>query len=216
MTELRVFLVDDHTLLLEALRGLIEEQPDMCVIGEAEDGHAALREIPRAAPDVVVMDISMPRLNGADATRRIKGECPKVQVLALTAHEETGYVQLLLDAGASGYLMKRAAAADLVRAIRTLASGEVYLDIPLARELQARSEPIRVRRERSASDLSERESDVLRRVALGYSMKSIAEVLGLSPRTLETYKNRGMAKLELENRADIVRYALQRGWLKDA
>jgi DNA-binding NarL/FixJ family response regulator len=161
------------------------------------------------------MDISMPRLGGADATEQIRRACPAVRLLALTAHENTEYVQMLLRAGASGYLLKRVAASDLVRAIRAVAAGHLYLDTTVGGE-QAATTEVSVPSSPPRSALSEREGDVLRLIALGHSMKQMASSLDLSPRTLETYKRRAMEKCGLRNRADIVRFALQQGWLKDA
>jgi DNA-binding NarL/FixJ family response regulator len=213
MSAVRVFLVDDHAILREGLRALIDVQPDLSVVGDAADGQSALDAVAALRPDVVVMDISMPRLGGAEATEQIKRASPEVRVLALTAHEDAAYIQLLLRAGASGYLLKRAAATDLIKAIRAVAQGHVYLDTTTGLHEASASEastPTHV-----THDLSDREAEVLRMIALGYSMKRIAASLELSPRTLETYKMRAMAKLQLTNRADVVRFALQQGWLKD-
>lgn len=213
MNELSVFLVDDHALLREGLRALIELQPDMRVVGEAADGSQAVAAVLDVRPDVVVMDINMPELNGADATKQIKAAAPNVRVLALTAHEDGEYVQLLLNAGATGFLLKRAAAADLVQAIRAVGAGRMYLNTSMAAQ---QTKPVVARPKPTPSAdsvLSGREIDVMRRIALGYSMKRIAAELNLSPRTLETYKARAMEKLALSNRADVVRFALQQGWL---
>jgi DNA-binding NarL/FixJ family response regulator len=219
MAKLRVFLVDDHAILRDGIRSLIATQSDMEVVGEAADGQSAVDAVEESRSHVVVMDISMPKLNGTDATRMIKQRCPLVRVLVLTAHEDGVYIQLLLEAGASGYLLKRAAAADLLRAIRAVGAGQLYLDTTSAADMHlvTKAPVIQLRSEAAdaASDLSQREIEVLRMIALGYSRKHMAETLGVSARTLETYKQRGMSKLELENRADIVRLALQRGWLKD-
>lgn len=214
MTKIRVFIVDDHTILREGLRALINVQPDLYVVGEAADGDTALAGVIATQPDVVIMDISMPRLGGAEATEQIRRACPTVRLLALTAHENTEYVQLLLKAGASGYLLKRVAASDLVRAIRAVAAGHLYLDTTVGNK-ETVSE-VSLPRPPQRAALSERESDVLRMIALGQSMKQLAAELELSPRTLETYKRRAMEKCGLRNRADIVRFALQHGWLKDA
>jgi DNA-binding NarL/FixJ family response regulator len=213
MTKIRVFIVDDHTILRDGLRALIEVQPDLCVVGEAADGDVALAGVAELQPDVVVMDISMPRLGGADATEQIRRACPAVRVLALTAHENGEYVQLLLEAGASGYLLKRAAASDLVRAIRAVAAGHLYLDTTVSHDQHTPQAPAPLKRSQPA--LSEREADVLRMIALGHSMKEMASSLDLSPRTIETYKKRAMEKRDLGSRADIVRFALEQGWLKD-
>lgn len=210
MSCLRVYLVDDHPLLREGLRALLGLQSDIEVVGEAADGARAVTEVVTLQPDVVVMDISMPELDGAEATKRIRSGAPEVKVLALTAHEDAEYVQLLLSVGATGFLLKRAAASELISAVRAVAAGHVYLNTTLAapgltpqpRLLSA-----------AAALLSEREVEVMRRIALGLSMKRIATELNLSTRTLETYKARAMEKLALSNRADIVRFAVREGWL---
>lgn len=214
VAKIRVFIVDDHTILREGLRALIEVQPDLCVVGEASDGDLALPGVVATQPDVVVMDISMPRMGGAQATEEIRRSCPGVRLLALTAHEDGEYVQMLLKAGASGYLLKRVAASDLVRAIRAVAAGHLYLDTTVGNENARPQASAPAHPPRTA--LSERESDVLRLIALGHSMKQMASSLELSPRTLETYKRRAMEKCALQNRADIVRFALKQGWLRDA
>lgn len=214
LAKIRVFIVDDHTILREGLRALIDVQPDLCVVGEAPDGDLALPGVVTTQPDVVIMDISMPRMGGAQATEEIRRNCPAVRLLALTAHEDGEHVQMLLKAGASGYLLKRVAATDLVRAIRAVAAGHLYLDTTIGNENalpQGAAPQIPAR-----AALSDRESDVLRMIALGHSMKQMASTLDLSPRTLETYKRRAMEKCALRNRADIVRFAVKQGWLKDA
>jgi DNA-binding NarL/FixJ family response regulator len=218
MRKLRVFLVDDHQLLRDGLKALIDAQQDMSVVGEAADGLAAVEGVLTARPDVVVMDISMPNLGGAEATEQIKARCPNVRVLALTAHEDPGYAQRLLKAGAAGYVLKRTAAADLVRAIHAVAANGIYLDPAMAGQMLdgplARSNRRAESHLVSASaELSEREAEVMRLTAEGHTMKAIAATLQLSVRTLETYKTRAMDKLALRNRADVVRYALSRGWL---
>jgi DNA-binding NarL/FixJ family response regulator len=215
MDELSVFLVDDHALLREGLRALIELQPDMRVVGEASDGQEAVAAVLEQRPDVVVMDINMPELDGAEATKLIKAGAPDVRVLALTAHEQGEYVQLLLNAGATGFLLKRAAAADLVQAIRAVGAGRMYLNTSMAAAQPKTAAAPPKTTPAADSVLSARELEVMRRIALGYSMKRIAAELNLSPRTLETYKARAMEKLALSNRADVVRFALQQGWLSD-
>ncbi|CAN5531362.1 response regulator transcription factor [soil metagenome] len=216
MGKLRIFLADDHAVVREGLKSLVNAQPDMEVVGEAGDGRATWQRAKQLQPDVVVMDISMPELNGVQATERLKGECPEVRVLALTVHEDTSYLRQLLQAGASGYVLKRGAAEELIHAIRTVAAGGVYLDPSLAGRVVSRY--IGSQAPNGASqrgDLSERETDVLRLIALGYSNKEIAAQLGIGVRTVETYKTRLMVKLDLSSRADIVRYALHQGWLQE-
>jgi DNA-binding NarL/FixJ family response regulator len=214
--KLRVLLADDHNVVRAGLRALIDAQPDMEVIGEAADGEDACRLASELAPDVAVLDVSMPRLGGAPAAERMTRERPGVRVLALTVHEDRGYLQQLLQAGASGYLLKRAAAADLIHAIRTVAGGGTFLDPHLAgkvlggllgRASGGDSDP--------SGSLSQREEEVLRLIARGFKYREIAERLEVSLKTVETHKARALEKLGLESRADIVGYAIRRGWLSE-
>ncbi len=216
MPKLRVFLADDHTVVREGLKALVNAQPGMEVSGEAADGRTACQLVQQLQPDVVVMDFSMPEMNGARATKELKRTCPHVKVLALTVHEEKGYLHQLLEAGVSGYVLKRAAAEELIHAIRTVAAGGIYLDPALAGQVVGGF----VRHPAGTGvvgggDLSERETEVLRLIAAGYSNKEIAAQLTLSAKTVETYKARSMEKLGLNSRAEIVRYALQCGWLQN-
>lgn len=215
MTEVRVFLADDHAVVREGLKSLITAHPGMTVVGEAADGLIACEEVARLLPDVVVMDVSMPGLSGAQATERLQRECPSTKVLALTVHEDKGYLRQLLAAGATGYVLKRAAGDELVHAIQVVAAGGVYLDPSLAGKVVGGF----VRQPRNAttalsSDLSDREVEVIQLTAAGHGAKEIASQLDLSAKTVETYKQRAMEKLGLNSRADIVKYAAQRGWLQ--
>jgi DNA-binding NarL/FixJ family response regulator len=201
----------------EGLKALVNAQPDMRVVGEAADGETAWRVAKELLPDVLVIDLSMPVMGGAEATARVRRDCPSVKVLALTVHEEQLYLTQLLRAGASGYVLKRAAALELVRAVRTVASGGTYVDPSLTGTLVAGY----LDTERTADvpehdSLSDREREVLLRIARGFSNKEIAAELRLSVKTVETYKARMAEKLGLRTRVDIVRYAAQRGWLGDA
>lgn len=216
MTKLRIFLADDHVMVRTGLKTLINAEADMEVIGEASDGHNALKKAIELRPDVAVMDISLPQLSGTQATQQLKQACPSVRVLALTVHEDKSYLRELLEAGASGYVLKRAAAEDLIRAIRLVAGGSVYLDPHLAGTIVGT-----LVRKRSATqllhsnELSERETEVLRLIAKGHSNKEIASQLNLSVKTIETYKTRSMDKIGLRSRTDIVRYAYHQGWLQN-
>jgi DNA-binding NarL/FixJ family response regulator len=213
--KLRIFLADDHAVVREGLKALINAQAGMQVIGEAADGQAALDAATELQPDVVVMDISMPGLGGAKATEQLKRAHPQLQVLALTMHEDKGYLRQILEAGAAGYVLKRAAAEELVRAIRTVADGGVYLDPALAGKVVGNFVRKSGAKEPAlGTDLSGREEEVVRLIAQGYSNKEIAARLSLSVKTVETYKARSLEKLGLHGRADLVRYALQRGWLQ--
>ncbi|HYJ46062.1 MAG TPA: response regulator transcription factor [Pyrinomonadaceae bacterium] len=216
MSKLRILLADDHTLIREGLKALINAQPDMEVIGEAGDGLAAYKVAKELQPDLVVMDVSMPEMNGSKSTERIKQEFPGVKVLALTVHEDKGYLRQLIQAGASGYVLKRAAAEDLIHAIRAIVSGGVYVDPAMMSKVVGNSTRLRSLDEAlKDNNLSERETEVLRLIALGYSNKEIAAQLEISIKTVETYKSRLMEKLDLHSRVDIVRYALRQGLMQD-
>jgi two-component system response regulator NreC len=215
--KLRILLADDHAVIRQGLKLLVDAQPDMEVIGEAGDGREAWQRATELRPDVVVMDISMPACSGAEATQRLAAECPEIRVLALTFYEDEEYLRQLLQAGAAGYLLKRAAAEELTLAIRTVAAGGVYLDPSLAGKVVGgyigKPAPDG---ETRRPDLSDREAEVLRLIAWGYSNKEIAAQLHISVKTVETYKTRLMEKLAFRSRVDLVRYALRQGWLNDA
>ena len=212
---LRVFLADDHEMVREGLKMLIQEQADMEVIGEADNGRAAWEQIKKLQPDIVVTDVSMPDMDGAQLTKRLNKEYPHIKVIALTGFEDQNYLRQLLQAGVSGYVLKRVAAEELINAIRIVAGGGIYIEPSLAGRVVGsyigRRANIGIN---PAGDLSEREEEVLRRIALGYSNKEIAVQLDISVKTIETYKTRLMEKLDLHSRVDIVRYALQQGWLQ--
>lgn len=216
-TAIRVVLADDHAVVREGLKALINGQPDMSVVGEAADGEAACRTTLKLMPDVLVMDLSMPTLGGAEATARVRRECPGVKILALTVHEERAYLTQLLRAGASGYVLKRAAPSELVRAVRTVAAGGTYIDPAMMGSLvEGYLDGHDIATQPARGPLSEREEDVLMRIARGFSNKEIAAQLGLSVKTVETYKSRMAEKLGLRSRVEIVRYAAQQGWLADS
>lgn len=216
MSKLRIFLADDHAVVREGLKALINGQPGMEVVGEAADGRTACVRAADLRPDVVVMDVSMPDMNGVQATRELRSVCPEIRVLALTVHEDRSYLRELLEAGASGYVLKRAAAEDLVYAVQVVARGEVYLDPIVAAAVveQLGRKPLRGDA-LTVDHLSDRETEVLQLIAQGHSNKEIAARLEISVKTVETYKARSMEKLGLSGRADIVRLALDRGWLQN-
>jgi two-component system response regulator NreC len=217
MTKLRIVLADDHAVIREGLKSLVNAQPDMEIVGEAENGRVAWQLAKALEPDVAVMDVSMPELNGVKATEILTQECPKIKVLALTVHEDQGYLRQILKAGAAGYVLKKAMAEELIQAIRTVAAGNTYIDPVLANNVvrgYLRDESVKDRLLRS--DLSARETEVLRLIAWGYSNKEISAQLNIGTKTVETYKARLMDKLELRSRVEIVLYALHQGWLKDS
>lgn len=219
MDKLRIVLVDDHEVVRGGLRLLIESQADMEVIGEASDGQKGLEIIRNRRPDVAIIDITMPNLNGVELTTALKQSPGGARVLILTAHEEQGYLHRLLEAGAAGYVLKRSASHELIRAIRAVAEGQTYLDANVVRDvvggLVSRSSAGESNGS-SEESLSDRERQVLRLIAQGYSNKEIAAQLDVSIKSVETYKARSMEKLGLRSRAEIVRYALDRGWLHES
>lgn len=214
MDNIRVLLADDHAVVREGLKALISAEPGMELVGEASDGRVALELTAELDPDVVVVDVSMPELNGSEVTAQLRAARPDRKVLALTVHEDRGYMRQLLRAGAAGYVLKRAAPSELVRAIRAVADGGTYLDPVFANGAgEPASEVAGPVREGTGAELSERETEVVRLIALGYSNKEIAARLKLSVKTVETYKTRSMEKLGVRTRVDIVQYAAKRGWL---
>jgi DNA-binding NarL/FixJ family response regulator len=215
MDKLRILLADDHAVVREGLKALVNAQPGMEVVAEAADGPTAVRLVAEHDPDVVVVDVSMPGLNGAEVTSRLREARPGRHVLALTVHEDKGYLRLLLEAGAAGYVLKRAAADELIQAIRAVAGGGTYLDPALAGAVVGDFVRTPAGGVAAAVELSDREAEVVRLIAQGYSNKEIAARIGLSVKTVETYKARSLEKLDLRSRVDIVRYATQRGWLAD-
>jgi DNA-binding NarL/FixJ family response regulator len=215
MDPIRVALADDHPIVLAGVKALLQGAPEITLVGEATTGQAALRMIEECRPDVAVIDISLPDLNGIELARRVAGSCPQVKLIALTVHEDRAYVQPLLQAGARGYLLKRSAAEDLIRAIRAVAGGGVYLDPAVAdkalSDLSRRGEAGAAAGKNET--LSPREEDVLRMTSQGISNKEIAARLSVSVKTVETYKARAAEKLGLRTRADIVRHGMSNGWL---
>jgi DNA-binding NarL/FixJ family response regulator len=215
---LRVLLADDHDMVREGLKALVNAQPDMEVVGEAADGRAAVRCAQELLPDVLVMDISMPGLNGLKAAERVKELCPQVRVLTLTRHADAGFIQQLFAAGVSGYVLKQSASEELVRAVRAVAAGSNYLDPQITGKViggYVSGRKSKVGDDEAAKELSERETEVLRLIAWGYSNKEIAARLDISVKTVEAHKANTMKKLGLRSRIDIIRYALLQGWLQD-
>ena len=213
---LRILLADDHVTVRHGLKLLIESQPDMKVVAEASDGNAAIESAMALKPDVVVMDLSMPGMTGLVATRKLKQRQPATAIVTLTRHSDDAYLQELLRAGVSGYVLKQSAPTELLQAIRAAAAGGQYLDSTLTARVTAAflGKPNRVSRPVTA--VSERESEVLRLIASGYSNKEIAAHLSLSVKTVEAHKANAMRKLGLSGRIDIVKYATLQGWLHNA
>ena len=219
MAKIRLLLADDHTVLRAGLRMLLDAQPDMEVVGDASDGAEAVRRAVELEPDVVLMDITMGPVGGLVATRQVRSRLPRTKVLALTMHEDEEYLREMLEAGATGYVLKVAADTELVVAIRAVHAGEIYLYSSFARvlldDLKRKGGMASYPQPDSYDLLSDREKEVLRSVALGYTNRQIADELFLSVKTVETYRARMMEKLNLKSRAALVRFALRRGLLVD-
>ncbi|WP_052888327.1 MULTISPECIES: response regulator [Thermogemmatispora] len=215
--KIRILLADDHTILRAGLKMMLNAQPDMEVVGEAQDGRQALQEALRLQPDIVLMDITMPDMSGIEATRQIKKQVPETKVLILTMHENDEYIFQALRAGASGYMLKEAADTDLISALHVIQNGQVYLS-PVAQSVMVGDYLQRVRageEKDSYESLTEREREILKLVAEGYTNTKIAERLVISPKTVDTHRTHIMDKLNLHSRAELVKYAMRRGLLED-
>ncbi|MCG6205174.1 response regulator transcription factor [Rhodopseudomonas sp. HC1] len=214
---LRVFLADDHPVVLSGMKALVAGDPAIEVVGEANDGPNALRRAIELKPDVAVLDLSMPGLNGIEVARKFLAACPECRVLVLTVHEDGAYLRQLLDLGVSGYVLKRSATDELIRGIHAVGTGGIYLDPAIAGRAIGRTAPhVQNGEEHSVvAELSTREIEVLRLAAVGHSNKTIAAKLQIGAKSVETYKARGMAKLGFHNRVEVVRFALSMGWLSD-
>ncbi|WP_337176185.1 response regulator transcription factor [Paludisphaera sp.] len=213
MSRIRVLLADDHPVVREGLKTLIGAQEDMTVVGEAGGGDEAHRLAIELAPDVAVLDVSMPGLGGVGAAELIRRDRPDCRLVALTVHEGGGYIQALLKAGVSGYVLKRSAGDDLVRAIRHVVAGGTYIDPAAAAQVVNAFVGDGPPGEGAGGPLTRREIEVVRLLARGHINREIAELLDLSIKTVEVHKARVLDKLGLRSRADLVQYALRMNWL---
>ena len=213
---LRIFLADDHPIVLAGIRALMDADDGLEVVGEAADGRTALRMATELKPDIAILDLSMPGMNGVKVAENLRASCPDCKILALTVHEDRGYLRQLLELGIAGYMLKRSAAEELVRAIWAVAKGGLYLDPAVAGKAMGWTLPRTARQDSGDSvDLSEREIEVLRLTASGHSTKSMASILHIGVKTIETYKARAMEKLGFQTRVELVRYAVSKGWLTE-
>lgn len=215
--KIRVVIADDHTVLRAGLRALINAESDMDVVGEASDGDEAVTIVSAVQPDVVLLDLTMPRRDGLSAIPNIRKACPRTQVLALSMHDDPSYLRAVLAAGGSGYVVKTAEDAELLAAIRAVAQGRTFVDLSLGENAhgglldQTSMDPPHA--VSSLSLLSAREHEVLELVAQGHTNQKVADRLKLSVKSVETYRARVMEKLNLKSRADLVRFALECGLL---
>jgi DNA-binding NarL/FixJ family response regulator len=215
MTRSTITLCDDHPIVLNGLRNLIESEPDFEIAGTATDGLAALKLVTDKRPDIALIDISMPQLNGIALARKLAEEVPAVRVVVLTVYEDRAFLKQALDAGVRGYLLKRSAAESLIQALRAVLTGGIYVDPAIADRVFVNNAP---RQGRNGDKplmpaLTERESEVLKLTALGFTNKETARRLDIGVKSVETYKARGLEKLGLSTRAELVRYASTEGWL---
>ena len=214
-TKSTITLCDDHPIVLSGLRNLIESEQDFEIAGTATDGLAALKLITEKRPDIALIDISMPELNGIALARRLVDEAPESRVVVLTVYEDRAFLKQALDAGVRGYLLKRSAAESLIQALRAVLTGGIYVDPAIADRVFVNNAP----RQGRGSDkplmpaLTERESEVLKLTAMGFTNKETARRLDIGVKSVETYKARGLEKLGLSTRAELVRYASAEGWL---
>lgn len=213
--KLTILIVDDHAVLRAGLKLLLSSQPDFEVVGEGSSGLEVFDLVEELQPDIILLDLSMPGIKGLDVLPTIHNRYPKLKVLVLTMHEDPQYLKQALKAGAAGYILKKAADTELLSAIRIVAKGEIYVHPSLTHTLLKGIIPAPVSSDEEDlwDSLSDREREVLRLVALGYTSAEIAEKLQLSPKTVDTYRARGMEKLGLKSRAVLVRFALRRGLL---
>ena len=218
MKKIGVLLADDHAVVRQGLRALLEAEGDMAVVGEAENGRQAVAQAKKALPDVVVMDVAMPGLNGLEATRQIVRNIPSSKVLVLTSYADDDYVMQLIEAGAAGYIVKQTAAADLLKAIREVRCGNAFFSPAIAKRLrQLESETFAGRQPAARpSKLTSREAEVLQLVAEGYANKQIAAELAISIKTVEKHRQQAMNKLNIHDVAGLTRYAVAKGWVERA
>jgi len=211
MDKIRIILADDHTILRAGIRALLENEPDMIVIGEAEDGRSAHKLTCQLLPDIVLMDIAMPLLSGLESTRQIRRDCPQVKVLILTMHDREEYIRQALANGAMGFILKDASSQELLGAIRAVYQGEAVLSPAVTRLVI--EDYLRwggIHKDPSSDGLSPREREVLQLIAEGYSNRQISEIMSISIKTVQTHRMNLMSKLDLHDRSDLIKYAIQR------
>ncbi len=211
---IRILIADDHGLIRAGLRALLEDVPDLEIVGEVANGLLVLQLAAELLPDVVLMDINMPGLNGIEATRRLKDISPKTRVLALTVHEDEGMLREMMRAGAFGYIIKRAAESDLIQAIRVISQGNMYVHPELTSALLKDLSPHAATRKTVNETLTPREIDVLLLLARGYTNRQIAQEMNLSRRTIEGYRSSLVGKLGFSSRVELMNYVEEHGLME--
>lgn len=214
MAKAKVLLVEDHVIVRQGIKALFSDEPDLEIVGEADDGRAALQSVSELEPDVVLMDISMPGLNGIEATRQIRQNHPGVKVVVLSMHSNEEYVFQVLRAGASGYVLKQSDSSEVLTAIRAALAGGSFLSPPISRTVI--DDYVRRAEARGGDEdlelLTSREREVLQLLAEGLSNREIAEQLNISIKTVETHRSNMMGKLGVSSKTELVKYALRKGW----
>ena len=216
MKKIGILLADDHAVVRQGLRALLEAEGDMVVVGEAENGRHAVAQTKKHLPDVVVMDVAMPGMNGVEATRQIVRNVPSAKVLVLTSYGDDDYVTQLLEAGATGYLVKQTAAADLLKAIRQVHEGNAFFSPAIGKRLRQEDREVSIGTQPAGriARLTSREAEVLQLVAEGFANKQIAAELAISIKTVEKHRQQAMNKLNIHDIAGLTRYAIARGWVE--
>jgi DNA-binding NarL/FixJ family response regulator len=215
MQKIKVLVVDDHTIVRDGICSLLALVSDIELVGEAATGKEAVAKVRQLAPDVVLMDIAMPTLNGLEATRRIRKEFPNTKVLALTQYDDREQILSMIEAGARGFITKVAASSELTAGIRAVYGGECFLSPSVAKALVEEYQRVGISaKDDNYRDLTDREKEVLRLVADGHTVREIAGILDLSPKTVEGYKTSLMGKLGLHRKADLIKYAIRKGLVR--
>jgi DNA-binding NarL/FixJ family response regulator len=216
MKRIAVLLVDDHTVVRQGLRALLESETDLKVVGEAENGRQAVRLAKKILPDVIVMDVAMPVLNGIEATRQISKDIPTTKVLGLTSYGDDEYVSQLMQAGARGFLIKQTAADDLLKAIRQVKDGKTYFSPTIAKRMRDQKGELLTDGQHvgKTGELTSRESEVLQLIAEGFANKQVAAELSISIKTVEKHRQQVMNKLNIHDVAGLTRYAISKGWVE--
>lgn len=213
MADIRVLVVDDHAILRDGIRSLLERQEDILVVGEATNGREAIERVQALSPDLVLMDVSMPEMDGLEATRQIKARFPQVRVLILTQHDDPEYVEPMLRAGAAGYVLKRSGGREVVTAIHQVFEHGAYLEPSITRQvIESLAQPS-TKEADLVVNLTHRETQILHYLIEGKSNKEIAHLLGISPKTVSVHRSSLMTKLGVRSSVDLLRYAARAGWV---